>query len=122
MKICLMTGEAPYIGGSSTSAWCLFKELRRRGLDAHLMIPSEPQIGFKPSGDGVHIIDMPTMPLMDLDADGIEGRRAQKTVYLLGTFSALSELQPEVIHTHDFTTLRFASAWRRSNPKTGSNG
>jgi len=121
LKICLMTGEAPYIGGSSTSAWCLFKELRKRGLDAHLIIPSEPQIGFKPSGDGVHIIDMPSianMPLMNLYADGIEGRRAQKTVYLLETFSALSGLQPEVIHTHDFTTLRFASAWRRSNPKT----
>lgn len=121
VKVCLMTDEAPYIGGSSTSAWCLFKKLKERGLDAHLMIPSEPQIGFRPSGDGVHIIEMPAitpMPLMDLYVDVREGRRAQKTAYLLETFSALSGLQPEVIHTHDFTTLRFAAAWRRNNPKT----
>jgi len=121
VKVCLMTNEAPYIGGSSTSAWCLFKKLKERGLDAHIMIPSEPQIGFRPSGDGVHIIDVPAitdMPLMDLYVDVREGRRAQKTAYLLETYSALSRLQPEVIHTHDFTTLRSAAAWRRSNPKT----
>jgi len=117
VKVCLMTNEAPYIGGSSTSAWCLFKKLKEKGLDAHLMIPSEPQIGFKPSGDGVHIIEMPAlahMPLMDLYGDIREGRRAQKTAYLLEAYSALSELQPTVIHTHDVTTLRFAAAWRRS--------
>lgn len=120
MKVCLMTNEAPYIGGSSTSAWCLFKKLKEKGLDAHLMIPSEPQIGFRPSGDGVHIIEMPAiahMPLMDRYVDVREGRRAQKTAYLLETYSALSDLQPRVIHTHDVTTLRFAAAWRRSNPK-----
>jgi len=115
VKICLMTSEAPYIGGSSTSAWCLFKKLRDKGLDAHLMIPSEPQIGFRPSGDGIHIIDV---PLIDPNVDVTKGRKAQKTVYLLETCSALSDLQPEVIHTNDVTTLRFAAAWRRSNPKT----
>jgi glycosyltransferase involved in cell wall biosynthesis len=120
VKVCLMTSEAPYIGGSSTSAWCLFKKLKEKGLDAHLMIPSEPQIGFRPSGDGVHIIEMPAlahMPLIDLYVDVREVRRAQKTAYLLETYSALSELQPTVIHTHDVTTLRFAAAWMRSNPK-----
>lgn len=120
MKICLMTNEAPYIGGSSTSAWCLFKKLKEKGLDAHLMIPSEPQIGFRPSGDGVHVIEMPAiahMPLRDLYVDVREGRRAQKTAYLLETYPALSELQPQVIHTHDLTTLRFAAAWRRDRPE-----
>ena len=114
MKVCLLTDEAPYIGGSSTSAWCLFKKLKQRGLDSHIIIPSEPQIGFRPSGDGVHIIDV---PLMDPNVDVTEGRKGQKTVYLLETFSTLLDLQPTVIHTHDFTTLRFAAAWRRINPK-----
>ena len=114
MKVCLLTDEAPYIGGSSTSAWCLFKKLKQRGLDSHIIIPSEPQIGFRPSGDGVHIIDV---PLMDPNVDVTEGRKGQKTVYMLETFSTLLDLQPTVIHTHDFTTLRFAAAWRRINPK-----
>ena len=114
VKVCLMTNEAPYIGGSSTSAWCLFKKLKQRGLDAHIMMPSEPQIGFRPSGDGVHIIDV---PLIDPNVDVTKGRKAQKTVFLLEAFSKLTDLQPRVIHTHDFTTLRFAAAWGRSNPQ-----
>lgn len=114
MKVCLMTDEAPYIGGSSTSAWCLFKKLKQRGLDAYIIIPSEPQIGFRASGDGVHLIDV---PFMDPNVNVIEGRKAQKTVYWLEAYSTLTELQPSIIHTHDFTTLRFAAAWKRINPK-----
>jgi glycosyltransferase involved in cell wall biosynthesis len=106
-----MTNEAPYIGGSSTSAWCLFKKLKQRGLDAHIMMPSEPQIGFRPSQDGVHIIDVPPI---DPSVDVAKGRKAQKTVYFLEAFSTLTDLQPRVIHTNDFTTLRFAAAWGRS--------
>ena len=113
MKVCLMTNEAPYIGGSSTSAWCLFKELRQRGLDAHILMPSEPQIGFRPSEDGVHVIDVPPM---DPNVDVTQGRKAQKTVYLLDAFSKLTDLRPRIIHTHDFTALRFAAAWGRSRP------
>ncbi len=114
MKVCLMTNEAPYIGGSSTSAWCLFKKLKQREVDVHIIIPSEPQIGFRPSGDGVHLIDV---PLIDPNVDVLEGRKAQKTSYLLETYSTLTDLQPSVIHTHDFATLRFAAAWKRINPK-----
>jgi len=73
-----LANEAPYIGGSSTSAWCLFKKLKERDVDVHIMIPSEPQIGFRPSGDGVHIIDV---PLIDPNVNVIKGRKAQKTVY-----------------------------------------
>ena len=117
MKVCLLTNEAPYIGGSSTSAWCLFKKLKEKGLDVHLMIPSEPQIGFTPSGDDVHVIDVPiTANIPQLDVR--EGRKAQNTAFFLETFSALSELQPEIIHSHDFTLLRYAAAWKRINPKT----
>ena len=115
MKICLLANEAPYIGESSTSAWCLFKKLKERDVDVHIMIPSEPQIGFRPSGDGVHIIDV---PLIDPNVNVIEGRKAQKTVYWLETYSILTDLQPRIIHTHDFATLRFAAALRRSAPKT----
>jgi glycosyltransferase involved in cell wall biosynthesis len=114
MKVCLLTNEAPYIGGSSTSAWCLFKKLKQRDIDAHIIIPSEPQIGFRPSGNNVHVIDV---PLIDPKVNVIEGRKAQKTSYLLETYSTLTDLQPSVIHTHDFATLRFSAAWKRINPK-----